>query len=124
MAGDDFDIRRYLDGVGAGLAGSANVIMQLALAPVGYGVVESAVESGQATRHPVKRARTTFTYLAVAMLGNDDARVGLLPRGLEQIAAAGLAPIGDVKRKRLSEGLRARVPPGHQVLAQRPGTPP
>lgn len=43
--------------------------MQLALAPVGYGVLESKVESGQVTRHPIKRARTTFTYLSVAMLG-------------------------------------------------------
>lgn len=71
---EDFDIRPYLDGVGAGLAGTANVIMQLALTPVGYGVLESKVESGQATRHPVKRARTTFTYLAVALLGTHDDR--------------------------------------------------
>ncbi|MDQ2797661.1 MAG: oxygenase MpaB family protein [Actinomycetota bacterium] len=70
----DLDIRPYLDGLGAGLAGSANVIMQLALAPVGYGVLESKVESGQVTRHPIKRARTTFTYLAVALLGTDEDR--------------------------------------------------
>jgi uncharacterized protein (DUF2236 family) len=37
-------------------------------------VAESRVTSGQATRHPIKRARTTFTYLAVAMLGNDQDR--------------------------------------------------
>lgn len=74
MEPDDFDVRPYLDGVGAILAGTANVIMQLALAPVGYGVLESTVESGQVTRHPVKRARTTFTYLAVALLGNDTER--------------------------------------------------
>jgi uncharacterized protein (DUF2236 family) len=35
--------------------------MQLALAPVGYGVLESKVESGQVTKHPLKRFRTTFT---------------------------------------------------------------
>jgi uncharacterized protein (DUF2236 family) len=63
-----------LDGVGAFLAGTANVIMQLALAPVGYGVVESKVESGQVIRHPIKRFRTTFTYISVAMLGTDDER--------------------------------------------------
>ena len=48
------------------LAGPANVIMQLARPGVGYGVKESRVESGRVDRHPIKRARTTFTYLAVA----------------------------------------------------------
>ena len=52
-------------GVGL-LAGPANVIMQLARPGVGYGVMESRVESGRADRHPIKRARTTFTYIAVA----------------------------------------------------------
>lgn len=52
------------------LAGPANVIMQLALPGVGYGVMESRVESGRIDRHPVKRARTTFTYLAVATRGD------------------------------------------------------
>lgn len=56
------------------LAGTANIIMQLAVPAVGYGVVESTVTSGQVFRHPVKRARTTFTYLAVAMLGTDEER--------------------------------------------------
>lgn len=54
------------------LAGPANVIMQLARPEVGYGVLESRVESGRADRHPVKRARTTFTYLAVAGRGSDE----------------------------------------------------
>jgi uncharacterized protein (DUF2236 family) len=53
------------------LAGPANVIMQLARPPVGYGVLESRVESGRVDRHPIKRARTTFTYLAVATKGSD-----------------------------------------------------
>jgi uncharacterized protein (DUF2236 family) len=53
------------------VAGPANVIMQLARPGVGYGVVESRVESGRVDRHPIKRARTTFTYLAVATMGND-----------------------------------------------------
>jgi len=53
------------------LAGPANVIMQLARPAVGYGVLESRVESGRIDRHPIKRARTTFTYLAVAVAGSD-----------------------------------------------------
>jgi uncharacterized protein (DUF2236 family) len=52
------------------LAGPANVIMQLGLPGVGYGVKESRVESGRIDRHPIKRARTTFTYLAVATRGS------------------------------------------------------
>jgi uncharacterized protein (DUF2236 family) len=54
------------------LAGPANVIMQLARPGVGYGVMESRVESGRVDRHPIKRARTTFTYLAVATQGSDE----------------------------------------------------
>jgi uncharacterized protein (DUF2236 family) len=54
------------------LAGPANVIMQLAQPGVGYGVLESRVESGRVDRHPIKRARTTFTYLAVATNGSDE----------------------------------------------------
>ncbi len=54
------------------LAGPANVIMELARPGVGYGVMESRVESGRADRHPIKRARTTFTYLAVARRGTDE----------------------------------------------------
>jgi uncharacterized protein (DUF2236 family) len=58
-------------GVGL-LLGPANVIMQLARPGVGYGVLESRVESGRVDRHPIKRARTTFTYLAVAGSGTDE----------------------------------------------------
>jgi uncharacterized protein (DUF2236 family) len=57
------------------LAGPANVIMQLARPGVGYGVMESRVESGRVDLHPIKRARTTFTYLAVATQGTDDQKV-------------------------------------------------
>jgi uncharacterized protein (DUF2236 family) len=56
------------------LAGTANVIMQLARPGVGYGVVESPVESGSIMHHPVKRTRTTLTYLAVAMRGSEQER--------------------------------------------------
>ncbi|MGL6235830.1 MAG: oxygenase MpaB family protein [Segniliparus sp.] len=56
------------------LAGPANVLMQLSQLPVGYGVAKSVVESGRADRHPIKRARTTFTYLAVAWCGTEAER--------------------------------------------------
>lgn len=52
------------------LAGPANVIMQLALPAVGYGVYESAVDSGNLFKHPIKRTRTTLSYLAVAAKGS------------------------------------------------------
>ncbi|UXA20489.1 oxygenase MpaB family protein [Mycobacterium sp. SMC-4] len=57
------------------LAGPANVIMQLARPGVGYGVAESRVESGRIDRHPIKRARTTFTYLAVATNGTEEQKL-------------------------------------------------
>ena len=69
--------RRRASGIDEGLlgiallAGPANVIMQLARPGVGYGVLESRVDSGRADLHPIKRARTTFTYLAVATAGSD-----------------------------------------------------
>ena len=50
---------------------TANVIMQLANPAVGYGVARSKVENGRLDRHPVKRARTTTSYLAVAAMGSD-----------------------------------------------------
>ena len=61
--------------VGAGLlGGTANVIMQLARPAVGHGVVESTVESGRLDLHPVKRTRTTLTYLAVVAIGTEEER--------------------------------------------------
>lgn len=65
--------RRYpgiIDSLGI-LGGGANVIMQLSHPSVGYGVMESRVESGSVFKHPVKRTRTTLTYLAVAMMGSN-----------------------------------------------------
>ncbi len=50
---------------------AANVIMQLSLPGVGYGVLESPVDSGNVYKHPFKRARTTGTYLAAATVGTD-----------------------------------------------------
>lgn len=64
-------VRDHIDGVAAFLGGAANVIMQLSHPPVGYGVLESTVDSGKVTLHPLKRLRTTLTYLAVAWMGTD-----------------------------------------------------
>lgn len=68
---DGFDMRNHVSGIGAHLAGPANVIMQLSWPGVGYGVMNSRVHDGAATKRPFKRGRTTFTYLAVALLGDD-----------------------------------------------------
>ncbi|GAA4536792.1 oxygenase MpaB family protein [Amycolatopsis samaneae] len=58
-------------GAAAFLAGGANVIMQLSWPEVGYGVVESRVDSGNLFKRPMKRTRTTLSYLAVAALGSE-----------------------------------------------------
>ena len=79
-------------GVGL-LAGGANVVMQLSRPGVGYGVVESRVESGRIDRHPIKRARTTFTYLAVSVERNPGAASGV-PAGRERCACAGVLDRG------------------------------
>lgn len=63
-----------LDGISI-MAGAANVIMQLARLPVGYGVMESKVDSGSLFKRPAKRGRTTITYLAVAMLGTAEEKL-------------------------------------------------
>ena len=52
----------------------ANVVMQLANPAVGYGVVESRVDRGRGDLRPIKRARTTAQYLAVATLGSESDR--------------------------------------------------
>ncbi|MFD3592034.1 oxygenase MpaB family protein [Nocardia sp. NPDC058640] len=71
---EPFDIRDYIDGAAAFYGATANVIMQLSLPPVGHGVAESTVHSGSILLHPVKRTRTTLTYLSVALMGTDDDR--------------------------------------------------
>jgi uncharacterized protein (DUF2236 family) len=58
------------------LAG-ANIIMQLAQLPVGRGVAESKVDSGNLYKHPIKRARTTFGYVMIAVFGTDAEREAL-----------------------------------------------
>ena len=77
QAHEDFDVRPYMDGMAGGFAGVANVIMQLSNPGVAYGVYESPVDSGSAMKRPFKRARTTATYLAVAMLGTDDDKAAM-----------------------------------------------
>lgn len=68
---ESLNMSRYISSLGARLAGPANFTMQLAWPGVGYGVMNSRVHDGSAMKHPIKRARTTFTYLAVAMLGTE-----------------------------------------------------
>ncbi|HSP03570.1 MAG TPA: oxygenase MpaB family protein [Acidimicrobiales bacterium] len=66
-------LEESLSGIGLAAAG-ANVIMQLSMLPVGHGVASSRVDSGRVDKHPIKRARTTLAYLAVALLGTEDER--------------------------------------------------
>lgn len=67
-------LRRRIDGIGAVLAGGANVALQLSWPPVARGVLESPVESGSVFKRPLKRTRTTLSYLAVAMYGDEELR--------------------------------------------------
>ncbi len=67
-------LRRKVDGIVVFLAGPANVALQLGWPEVGYGVVESQVDSGKVTKHPFKRFRTTVGYLGVALFGSEAQR--------------------------------------------------
>jgi uncharacterized protein (DUF2236 family) len=55
-------------------AAAANVIMQLSLLPIGHGVAKSTVDSGRADKHPLKRFRTTISYLVIALYGTESER--------------------------------------------------
>lgn len=91
-----FDVRRYLFGPAAVLAGTANVVLQLSRPAVGYGVLDSPVESGSAMKHPLKRTRTTFTYLAVALLGDPDDRAAFrraVDRQHAQVVSTPASPV-------------------------------
>ena len=69
-----YDLRDFVDGQAPFYAGTANVVMQLGWPEVGRGVYESRVPSGDVRLVPRKRARTTITYLSVALLGTDEER--------------------------------------------------
>lgn len=65
--------RALLSGFSLALGG-ANVIMQLSRLPIGHGVAESSVESGSLHRHPLKRTRTTLSYIMIALFGTERER--------------------------------------------------
>jgi len=69
-------VEASLSGMAMAAAG-ANVIMQLSMLPVGHGVARSTVRSGRVDEHPIKRTRTTLSYLAVALLGSDEERTAM-----------------------------------------------
>ncbi len=75
---------------------AANVIMQLSRPGVGYGVLESPVDSGNVYKHPFKRARTTGTYLAVATIGTESDRT-LMRKAVDvvhrQVRSAASSPV-------------------------------
>jgi len=68
----DFAIADQMAGTAGMLGAAANVIMQLGHPGVGYGVVESTVDSGNVMLHPWKRLRTTMSYLVVALFGSEE----------------------------------------------------
>lgn len=67
------EVRDAICSLGLAAAG-ANVIMQLSRLPVGHAVATSTVDSGRVDKHPIKRLRTTSSFLAIAMLGSDSDR--------------------------------------------------
>src|ERR1700743_1560952 len=80
----------------AALLPAANVIMQLSLPSVGYGVLESRVDSGNVYKHPFKRARTTGTYLAVATIGTESDRAlirGAVDTAHRQVRSTPSSPV-------------------------------
>ena len=90
-----FDVRDLAEGAGL-LAATANVIMQLARPEVGYGVLESTVESAQLMRHPLRRWRTTVTYLSVALMGTPAERKAyrrLVGRSHAQVRSTPASPV-------------------------------
>lgn len=63
-----------VSGLGLAPAG-ANVIMQLSRLPIGHAIVESKVESGSLSKHPIKRTRTTLAYILIALFGTEHERL-------------------------------------------------
>lgn len=85
----------FADGA-ALLAGTANVIMQLARPEVGYGVVESRVPGAQLMRHPLRRGWSTVTYLSVSLFGTAAERAAfrrLVNRSHAQVRSTPLSPV-------------------------------
>lgn len=75
-SGDDGipdEVRDAICALGLAAAG-ANVIMQLSRLSVGHAVASSTVDTGRVDKHPIKRLRTTSSFLAVAMLGSESDR--------------------------------------------------
>ncbi|AOD21889.1 hypothetical protein IM25_09930 [Rhodococcus sp. p52] len=92
-----------------GTINAANVIMQLAHPGVGQGVVDSTVDTGRADLHPVKRARTTGTYLAVVVFGNDADR-DFVRESVRKIHARVTSPPGaEVRYSAISPALQLWV---------------
>ena len=102
-------LHRKVDGVGAVLAGGANVALQLAWRPVARGVLESPVSSGSVFTHPLKRTRTTLTYLAVAMYGDDDVRAAYRLAVDESHRQVRSAPGAEVSYNAFDRGLQLWV---------------
>jgi uncharacterized protein (DUF2236 family) len=65
--------RQLISGLALAPAG-ANVIMQLSRLPIGHAIVESKVERGSLSKHPIKRTRTTLAYIMVALFGTEHER--------------------------------------------------
>jgi uncharacterized protein (DUF2236 family) len=90
-------------------AGPANVLMQLSRLPVAYGVMKSRVHSGRLDRHPVKRTRTTLTYLVVADLGTEEERAWLREEINRQHRGVRSAPGDSVAYNAFDRGLQLWV---------------
>jgi uncharacterized protein (DUF2236 family) len=93
---DDEFFWSLLRPIGGYVAG-ANIVMQLSRLGVGRGVAESTVESGRLDKHPIKRARTTFGYVFVAMVGAPVERAWLraeVDRAHRAVRSSPNAPVG------------------------------
>ncbi len=104
-----FDMRDHVSGMGAHLAGPANVILQLSWPGVGYGVMNSRVHDGSAVKRPFKRGRTTFTYLAVALLGGETDRTAFRKAVNQQHAQVYSRPGEEVEYRAMDPRLQTWV---------------
>lgn len=102
------EIRNSVSGLTT-LAGAANVIMQLSWLPIGHGVAKSTVDSGRLDKRPLKRMRTTFSYVMVAMLGTDEERAAMRREVDRQHRQVHSAPGDPVKYNAFSRDLQLWV---------------